>query len=152
MNAMSNAAARKQAMKPKTRTLTRTFGIPRPWEPGTTAIVTVTARDSVDIRHAITRAATEWARTPSGAEATAHNRAHGWDFSLPELSAHLADPRLKRALRRHGILRLTVQTVEGYGEPWDVDDTVVDFDALATATQRTSNRTRPKPARTPPPR
>jgi hypothetical protein len=107
---------------------TITFGIFRPWEAGTAAIVTATLDNTVrDVKAAITSAATEWARTPSGAEATREHRAHGWDFNLGDLAEHLDDPDLLAALERHGVKRLEITTAEGYQGAWEFDDPVIAY-------------------------
>lgn len=112
---------------------TYTFGIARPWEPGTTAIITVTTDLTYsEVKQAVIAAATTWSHSKSGADATEEHRTKGWDFNIGDLSSYLDDPALQQTLRDNGIATLTIDTVDGpeYLE-WDFDDPVVDFEGPA---------------------
>jgi len=128
------------------RARTITFGVPRPWEPGTTAVVTASTRLSAHgVRGAVLEAATTWSRTQTGRAAIREHRRHGWAFNIGDLAGHLRDHALRRLLCEQGIRRLSIRTVEGTDRlGWEFDDPVVLDPSPRRSTPRRATGTAPR--------
>lgn len=83
---------------------------------------------AASLRNKLTEALTEWVALT--AEGTRAWRASSLDFNVGDLAGHLPASRgLRRALARHGIRRLTVETFvdcDSPAHPWTYDTVLVD--------------------------